>query len=148
MDSKKYLLFLIPMIVWGGYMAIPRGIRNNNPGNIRHGDNWQGMKAIQTDKSFVQFKTPQYGIRAMAKVLDSYRRRGVEYLVDIISTWAPPNENDTGAYIASVEKQTGIYANERITREQYPRVIAAIIKHENGFNPYSAATIEEGIALA
>lgn len=130
-------------------MALPRGVRNNNPGNIRHGDNWQGMSERQTDSDFVQFKSARWGIRAMTRVLDSYGRRGIIYLVDIIYTWAPPEDgNDVRAYLKHVEEQTGIYGNERITREKYPDVIAAIIEHENGFNPYSIATINEGIALA
>jgi len=149
MSQRKILIGLgISLLIFGGYTAIPRGIRNNNPGNIRHGDNWQGMKENQTDKSFVQFESPKYGIRAMAKVLDSYRLRGVVYLVDIISTWAPPSENDTLAYVESVEQKTGIYSNQRVRRDQYPKVISAMIKHENGFNPYSMSTIEAGIALA
>jgi hypothetical protein len=143
-----YLTILASVILYGGYMTLPRGIRNNNPGNIRHGDNWQGMKAIQTDKSFVQFESAKWGIRAMTRVLDSYRKRGIIYLVDIISTWAPPTENDTFSYVESVEKETGIYSNEKITREHYPKLIAAIIKHENGFNPYLSGIIEEGISLA
>ena len=125
-----------------------RGLRNNNPGNIRHGDNWQGMKANQTDDDFVQFVNAKYGIRAMARILDNYAKRGVVYLSDIILTWAPPNENDTHSYIAHVEQQTGIFANERITRDDYPKLIAAMIKHENGINPYSDATIVEGISMA
>ena len=39
-----------------------RGIRNNNPLNIRHSaDRWQGARMKQTDPSFVQFKTMAYG---------------------------------------------------------------------------------------
>ncbi len=127
---------------------LPRGIRNKNPGNIRHGDNWLGMKVNQSDDDFVQFTDAKYGIRAMTRILDNYAKRGVVYLADIILTWAPPSENDTRAYIAHVEEQTGLYGNQKIYREDYPKLIAAIIKHENGINPYSVATIEEGIALA
>ena len=50
-----------------------RGIRNNNPLNIRHSaDRWQGAREEQTDKSFVQFTTMAYGYRAAWKVLESY----------------------------------------------------------------------------
>ena len=131
-------------------MALPRGIRNNNPGNIRHGDNWQGMKKTQTDKSFVQFVSPEYGIRAMVKVLRSYRARGVVTLEDIIQTWAPANENNTEAYIQSVMKKTG-WGRQHVVAEMegdYKTLIPAIIKHENGINPYSMDTINEGVALA
>ena len=50
-----------------------RGMRNNNPLNIRHSaDHWQGAAAEQQDKSFVQFESMAYGYRAAWKVLDSY----------------------------------------------------------------------------
>ena len=99
-------------------------------------------------KDFVQFTHVKYGIRAMAKILDTYANRGVIYLVDIILTWAPPTENNTRAYIASVESETGLFGNQKITRDNYPALIAAIIKHENGFNPYPMSIIEKGISLA
>lgn len=131
-------------------MALPRGLRNNNPGNIRHGDNWQGMKKKQTDDDFVQFTSPEYGIRAMVKVLRSYRNRGLVTLERIISTWAPTNENDTEAYIQSVMKQTGWNRSHVVAEMEgdYLTLISAIIKHENGINPYSMDTIDEGYALA
>ena len=54
----------------------PRGIRNNNPLNIRHSaDQWQGACEEQKDKSFVQFKTMAYGYRAAWKTLQSYYNR-------------------------------------------------------------------------
>ena len=42
-----------------------RGIRNNNPGNIRKGEKWQGLSAIQNDSSFCVLKTTEYGIRVL-----------------------------------------------------------------------------------
>lgn len=148
--SKTLISALVLTFVVGAYMALPRGIRNNNPGNIRHGDNWRGMKKNQTDKSFVQFVSPEYGIRAMVKVLRSYRKRGVVTLEDIIQTWAPTNENNTEAYIKSVMSKTG-WSRGHVVAEMegdYKTLIPAIIKHENGFNPYSMETIAEGVALA
>ena len=38
-------------------MAIPRGIRNNNPGNIRHSDQWKGLTPEQPDPDFCTFST-------------------------------------------------------------------------------------------
>lgn len=148
--NKKFLMLLIPFIIYGGYMALPRGLRNNNPGNIRHGDNWQGMKEKQTDKAFVQFESPEYGIRAMVKVFRSYRNRGIVTLERIISTWAPSSENNTEAYIKSVMKTTG-WTRSHVVAEMegdYLTLIPAIIKHENGINPYSLGTVKEGYALA
>ena len=45
---------------------LPRGIRNNNPLNIRRTakDQWKGLRAQQTDASFCQFERMEYGWRA------------------------------------------------------------------------------------
>lgn len=56
-------------------MAIPRGIRNNNPGNIRHSDQWKGLTPEQPDPDFCTFSTPEYGIRAMGVILLNYQRK-------------------------------------------------------------------------
>ena len=97
-----------------------RGIRNNNPLNIRRSaDRWQGASEQQTDKSFVQFKTMAYGYRAAWKILQSYFDRffmqGKPYTVrNIIERWAPPKENDTEAYIRHVLKSAGIGGRENL----------------------------------
>lgn len=86
-----------------------RGIRNNNPGNIRWGDDWQGLvpQAQRTDKSFCQFIKPEYGIRAMIIILRNYQRKHrLSTISGIINRWAPTNENDTQSYINSVAKAT------------------------------------------
>ena len=99
-----------------------RGLRNNNPLNIRHSaDQWQGMAATQTDKSFVQFRSMAYGYRAAWKILDTYclhfRRERKAYNVrNIIERWAPPAENDTKAYIRHVVSLSGLGGNENIPR--------------------------------
>ena len=51
-----------------------RGWRNNNPLNIRRGEQWSGLCAQQTDKVFCQFLNMTWGYRAAAKVLKSYAR--------------------------------------------------------------------------
>ena len=78
-----------------------RGIKNNNPLNIRRStDRWEGALIEQTDKSFVQFKSMAYGYRAAWKVLESYwnhfHRTGQPFTPStLIGRWAPPEENDT-----------------------------------------------------
>lgn len=127
-----------------------RGIRNNNPGNIERGtDAWQGMSEDQSsDERFIVFDGPEWGIRAIARILMSYNRRGVDTLQEVLATWAPPSENNTNAYIASVSQQTGIVPDRVLSPSDYPAVIAALIRHENGSNPYSDELINRGIALA
>ena len=122
-----------------------RGMRNNNPLNIRHSaDRWQGASAEQQDKSFVQFESMAYGYLAAWKVLDSYclhfrRIRKPYTLSNIIRRWAPPSENDTDAYIRSVVLLSGLGGQESIPRplrgiclEKTARLIAAMTCVENG----------------
>ena len=128
----------------------PRGLRNNNPLNIRHSaDQWQGTAATQTDKSFVQFKSMAYGYRAAWKILDTYclrfRRERIVYNVrNIIARWAPPTENDTDAYVRTVVSLSGLGGYENVPRpnryrnferlEKTARLIAAMTCVENGIS--------------
>jgi hypothetical protein len=128
-----------------------RGLRLANPGNIRHGDAWRGLTADQPDPAFCQFSAPVYGIRAMAKILLSYQRRGIRTIKGIISAWAPPSENDTDAYSRDVAQRAGIFETDQIDVRD-PEVCAALVKgiiwHENGSQPYSDNTINDGVKLA
>lgn len=132
--------------------SLPRGIRNNNPGNIRKsGDAWQGLADIQPDTEFFSFADPVYGIRALAKILRNYRDRyGLNTVQGIINRWAPPVENNTGAYVRMVANKVGVAPTEQLTWDagQMRRLVSAIIQHENGQNPYSMATIADGISRA
>ncbi|MBD2783791.1 structural protein [Xenorhabdus sp. DI] len=128
-----------------------RGIRNNNPGNIRHGDKWQGLRDTQTDKSFCQFTAPEWGIRAMLKILRNYERKyGYNTVRQIITRWAPPNENNTEAYIAYVCDQVGVASSTVIDVDNAAtlcRLVKAMIQMENGQQPYSDAVIMRAFEL-
>ena len=132
---------------------LPRGIRNNNPGNIRHGANWLGLntKGRNIDSAFCVFVAPVYGIRALAKILTNYKRiHGLKTVRQIISRYAPPNENQTTAYIQSVAKQLGVYPDTVIDIEERGVLtvfIKAVIRMENGIQPYSDEIIQQGIEL-
>lgn len=81
-----------------------RGIRNNNPGNIKRGEPWFGLRRTQTDPDFCQFTSDVWGIRAMIIVIRTYvYNYNLRYVKDIISRWAPTNENNTAAYVKFVE---------------------------------------------
>ena len=119
-------------------MNTTRGIRNNNPLNIRHSSNrWQGMTEKQTDPSFVQFRSMAYGYRAACKVLQTYYQRfrteGKPFTVrTIISRWAPPEDgNDTENYIRSVLLLGGLGGNEHLlppdNPDGYPRLERLLI---------------------
>ena len=134
-----------------GAYVMARGIRNNNPGNIRHsGSQWQGLSASQTDSAFAQFDDPVYGIRALAKLLKNYQSRyGLNTVRELINRWAPPSENDTGAYVEHVAREVGLNPDTAINvNDHIVPIVTTIIKHENGYNPYSADVISKGIGLA
>ncbi|QNH77811.1 structural protein [Pseudomonas protegens] len=138
----------------------PRGIRNFNPGNIRHvkGTRWQGMSANQNDTAFVQFTGPQWGIRAIARTLITYQdKHGLRTIRQIIGRWAPPNENNTESYIRQVATRLGVSPDARIDVYDYRTMrslVEAIIRHENGSGPlsqgnwYGESLVSEGLHLA
>ena len=134
-----------------GIYLMSRGIRNNNPGNIRSGPSqWQGMSAVQTDDEYIQFDDPVYGIRAMARLLQNYQANyELNTIRGIISRWAPAHENPTDAYITNVSRTVGVLPDQRINvRDRMEPLIKAIILQENGRQPYSDETIRKGISLA
>lgn len=140
-----------------------RGIRNNNPLNIRHStDRWEGARIEQTDKSFVQFMSMAYGYRAAWKILESYwnhfHRTGQPYTpITIITRWAPPVENDTESYIHTVLRLTSLGGNENLLQpsrgvdvERLVRLVQAMTVVECGI-PYKdvdTEAIREGYKLA
>lgn len=97
-------------------MMLPRGIRNHNPLNIRRTgkDQWKGMAEVQGDRAFVQFKSLAWGWRAAFRLLTRtyYHKYRLYSIRSIITRWAPPNENDTQAYISNVSRLTGIDPDE------------------------------------
>jgi len=131
-----------------------RGIRNNNPGNIRWADEWQGLvpTSQRTDKSFCQFIKPEYGIRAMIVVLRNYQSKyGLRTITGMIKRWAPPNENNTQAYINIVAQATSTGVNEPIDLTDSRKLFSllkAIIQHENGSQPYGFDVFISALDLA
>ena len=126
-----------------------RGIRNNNPGNIRVSkDQWEGMTG--DDGAFVTFDSPESGVRALGKNLLSYGRQGYDSIEKIINRWAPPNENDTQAYIDSVVAATGIPATQSLDLSN-PDTLSALAQaisfHETG-SRYNPEVYQQGVARA
>ena len=120
---------------------ISRGIRNNNPLNIRRTakDQWKGLAAQQNDRAFCQFKSLEYGWRAAFYLLTRtyYHKYRLYTIRGIISRWAPSSENDTSAYIQNVSRLTGIDPDEPIgipsdKPARWMMVGAAMAIQENG----------------
>lgn len=119
--------------------GVTRGIRNNNPGNLRTG----------AGGSFGQYGTPQDGLNALASQLMLYytgRSQAAGYrklttLRGIISTYAPSSENNTSAYIADLARKLGVSPDAQLNLRnpaQLQALMRGIVQHENGMNPYSA----------
>lgn len=130
---------------------VPLGLRNNNPGNLVTGINWQGL--IGSNGRFCVFENCAWGIRAMAIDLKGdIENDGLNTITKLIYQYAPPSENNTAAYIATVVAYTGISANTQLSgdRNTLKRLIRSFMNVELGTN-YSAllsdADIFEGIDL-
>ncbi len=118
-------------------MFLPRGIRNNNPGNIRlTSKKWFGQKNQQTDRDFVEYETPLHGLRALMKVLLAYYfKHGLKDIQSIINRWAPPHENATDAYIYQVCRRLSKKRNDSLDLCDPALLVSlskAIVLHENG----------------
>lgn len=120
-------------------LDLPRGLRLNNPGNIRISQTkWQGEIIPSADKSFKQFQSLAYGYRAIIKLVRNYFVfYDLNTIEKIINRWAPPHENNTKAYIDFVCKDTNIRINTIIdvyNETMMCAIAGAISKMENGVN--------------
>lgn len=131
------------------YANYSLGIRNNNPGNIRPGDNWVGM--VGTNKNFVVFKDIHHGLRALAVDVSNKINKGYDTINKLISRYAPPIENDTKRYVQVVTAATGIGPDEKLTAnfDTLKKLIRSIVMHENGAdgNLITDSDIDTGIGM-
>lgn len=129
----------------------PRGIRNDNPGNIRNSllYEWDGQVSCDAN-GFCVFRRAEYGIRAMALLMMHYEEyEKIETVSGLIRRWAPPATNDLTSYIPYVAGRCGVGVYEIIKLTDYlPCLVQAIIVRENGYCPYDSCEIKHGIALA
>jgi hypothetical protein len=136
--------------------GMTRGERNHNPANIEWNERtpWLGQVPDfeRTDARFCQFDDDLHGIRALCRVLLTYQRKdGCKTLEDIVNRFAPPDENDTDAYLNDVSERSGIAAHVLLNLEDQANLVAvanAIISHENGRNPYPPELVTQAAQLA
>ena len=147
-------------------MSTPRGIRNNNPGNIRRGPRWEGSLSIpdqkalndgkMLDEAFAVFRHPIFGIRALAVLLRNYKRlHGVKTLTALVKRYAPKSDNNpTKKYVQFLADRLGVTPRKQVDLADYEtlrKLIPAIIDFENGKRTngwYSHHQIEAGLQLA
>lgn len=97
---------------------LPRGLRNNNPLNIRISSiQWQGKIAENTDGAFEQFISIEYGLRAGLVNIRTYIKRDrLDSISVIIPKWAPALDgNDVRAYVRLVSNKSGVPATRRLS---------------------------------
>ncbi len=115
---------------------LPRGLRNNNPLNLRISlVSWVGSVNVNSDGEFEQFISIDYGIRAAIKTLHTYIKKGYNTPEKIITRWAPPVENNTSAYIkraCALADLSPSQVIERKSRNAICRLLWAMANIENG----------------
>jgi hypothetical protein len=145
-DVKQLYVQPPPIVNPSGGTSNSLGIRNNNPGNLRAAPNATGYNG-----GFVTFATPNDGLSALSRQLMLYGDRGNNTLSGIIHTYAPSTENNTQSYINAVSQQTGFDPRQRLNLQDptiLQKLMAAIIQHENGAQPYNQSDITGGINSA
>ena len=115
----------------------PRGLRLNNPCNLRIGQGkFVGEYPTSKDKEFREFRDMRWGLRAALHLLVKtyYTMHHLHTVRKIINRWAPPKENDTLAYIHIMCKELGIKADAEIPSsvEFWTKFLDAMIFVENG----------------
>lgn len=140
----------------GGSMRVPgnikdnRGGRNNNPGNLRISDNvWEGQTG--DDGEFVQFASPEHGVRALGKNLITYRNKGFVTVNQIINRWAPKKDNNaTEEYVAFVSQRMGVDPNVPIdvTNIDTLKSITSAIMAQEGKHSITDDQVNTGLQAA
>ena len=125
----------------------PRGIRNNNPGNIvKTGITWKGEIEC-SDTRFECFESPEMGLRAMIKNIDTYSTKyGLNTVEGIVGRWSPKHENDTQSItreIKRVLRDAGISSFDIRSSYHYSILLREIIKSENGNSPFTDREVLE-----
>ena len=122
--------------------TLPRGIRNNNPLNLRISNNpWLGKVTHNTDGAFEQFTTMEYGIRAaMRNVKTIVQRRAKQgqatNVSQLIHVWAPASDgNNERVYCRTIADKTGIQPYDEINIQDknfFCLLIYGMAYQENG----------------
>ena len=104
---------------------------------------WKGQ--VGEEDGFCVMDTPLDGLRLLAyQLLVDERRHGRATVRAICSSWAPPNENDTEAYVAGVAKRIGLDPDAFLdfsVSGVLEATMGAVVVQEDGSDPYPSALI-------
>ncbi len=132
--------------------SVSRGIRNNNPLNIRITNaRWVGRVPDydQTDREYLQFTAPVYGLRAAMRIMRTYfYKYKINTVSGLVMRWAPHVENPTDRYIVFVENATGL-KDWDFKRSNVIALVRAMGQFENGeVLPYAVGNYNEAWRMA
>lgn len=130
---------------------VPRGIRNNNPGNIKAfgGIHWRGQRGQDAD-GFATFSSPRFGLRAIAVIWQDYcYYHKFTTLRQYLDRWAPPSENHTETYLRVLCAAAAVGPDEPYNPCERPLfVLRAIVCMECGYCPYSDTDLQAALDAA
>jgi hypothetical protein len=141
---------------WNGgntYLSeAPRGIRNNNPGNLIYTEiKWNGKlpKYRNKDRRFEMFIAPVYGVRAMIKDLKHDIEKGKNTVPALIEEYAPKFENNTEAYINTVCKDLKVSRQAKLlpTKNTLKLLVFSISRVENNGNYISNDLFDKAYSM-
>ncbi len=148
----NHLLILATVVMTAGvyYMVNRpnRNVRNNNPLNIRESASWEGERSLDLDKSFEEFKTPEYGFRAAYIILLQYLERGDNTIQAITNKWAPSSENHTSKYIEYLANKMDLSPAVELLPTDLALLMYHMANYEGAQGAFNYAQINKGIALA
>ena len=130
----------------------PRGVRNNNPGNLIYTKiKWNGKvpKEQNKDRRFEMFIAPEYGVRAMIKDLKHDIEKGKSTVPALIEEYAPRFENNTDAYVNTVCQALRVSKTAKLlpTKNTLRLLVLSIAKVETGGNYVTAELFEKAYAM-
>ena len=127
---------------------MPRGIRNNNPGNLIYNAAIQWNGQTGSDGRYAMFNTAVNGIRAlMLDIWNDYYKDGKQSLRALIAEYAPPIENATDSYLDDVSARTLLKPDQSfLWRQEIIGIARAIVHHENGYDPYPITDYQAALA--
>lgn len=128
-----------------------RAERNFNPGNLNYAGQAGASLEAGSNARFAKFNSEEEGIAALVRQLRLYQQRGIDTIGEIVKKYAPPSENDTQAYIASMARWTGLGADEKLNfndTDTVRRMVQGISRKEGRYTPLTEGQIMSGINLA
>jgi hypothetical protein len=120
----------------GAQSGVPRGIRNNNPGNVKalpNGQMWQGQTGVD-EMGHAIFANPTDGVHATLTNLQTYaNKHGINTVAGIAQRWK--GQGDASGYTQYLAKQVGVKPGDKIDLNDpaiLGKVAQGIFQFENG----------------